>query len=337
MAGEPLPESLAAEGRAMRRALAEDFAAALDGKTRVIVALDPRFPTEDGPWSTVSLDFGSSLDRFREIAGRADYTLLIAPETMGTLERLTRAVEETGTRPLGPSPEAIALTADKAALGRWFARHGIPTPPFQVVEPAKGLPEDWTGPAVLKPIDGAGSIDTFRIDDPNNPPDGALGLAAGLLQPLVAGETMSASLLVSPERGAALIAIGRQRIETREGRFAYRGGSLPTPCPEASPILIRAVESIPGLRGFIGVDFLWDADQGAVNVLEINPRPTTSCVGLCRALPRGLLADAWLAGLNATKRWDPLIDQIAGEVEAAPMVRFDADGRVVLEDEGDAR
>ncbi len=328
MAGEPLPASLAAEGHAMRRALAADFAAALGARTRVVVTLDPRFPPETGCWTTIRLEPSSRLDPLAGITDQADYTLVIAPETMGALEHLTRIVGRTETRLLGSSPEAVALTADKAALGRWFEQHRIPTPPSRVVEPAKGLPVDWTYPAVLKPIDGAGSMDTYRIDDPTRLPDGARALAAGLLQPLVPGEAMSASFLVSPERGARLLAIGGQRVEVRGGRFAYQGGAIPAACREAAPIVTRAVESVPGLWGFVGVDFLWDADRGEGSVLEINPRPTTSCVGLCRLLSPGLLAEAWIAGFNDPERWDGLIDRIVDEIEAAPGVRFDADGRV---------
>ncbi len=335
MAGEPLPESLAAEGRAMRRALAADFAAALGSKTRVVVALDSRLPFEDGPWTVIRLEPDPGLDQIKEIAGRVDYTLVVAPETMGALERVTLAIGETATRPLGSSAEAVALTADKAALGRWFERHGIPTPPSRVVEPARGLPANWTYPAVLKPIDGAGSVDTLRIDDPNRLPDGARGLAAGLLQPLVAGEAKSAVFLISPARGARLLAIGGQRIEVREGQFIYRGGALPTPCPEAAAILTRAVEAVPGLCGFIGVDFLWDADRGEAIVLEINPRPTTSCVGLCHVLSPGLLADAWMAAFSDPGRWDGLINQIINEINGALVVRFEADGRVFPAGMGD--
>lgn len=322
----------------MRRALAADFAAALGGKTRVVATLDARLPADDGPWTTATIEPDSCLDRLRELAEKADYTLLIAPETMGELERLTRLIEETGTRALGSSAEAVALAADKAALGRWLEKRGVPTPPFRIVEPSRGLPDDGAFPAVLKPVDGAGAIDTFRIDDPNNLPEAAREMTIGLLQPLVRGEPRSASFLVSPDRGARLIAIGGQRMETRGGRFMYRGGWLPVDCPVASPILTKAVESVPGLRGFVGVDFIWDSDRGDVKILEINPRPTTSCVGLRRVLPPGLLAGAWLAGFDDLSKWDDMMDSISLEIAAASVVRFGVDGSVALDvEKGAAR
>jgi hypothetical protein len=40
-----------------------------------------------------------------------------------------------------------------------------------------------------------------------------------------------------------------------------------------------ACRTIPGLRGFVGVDLLLDEETGTVTVVEINPRLTTSYLG----------------------------------------------------------
>ncbi|MDR3621014.1 MAG: ATP-grasp domain-containing protein [Paludisphaera borealis] len=332
MAGEPLPESWAAEGRAMRRTLAADFAR-VDAATRVIVTLDQRFAPDDGPWTTVSIEPDSYLERLRDLARRADYTVLVAPETTGVLERLTVEIEEAGGRVLGSTSEAVALTADKSALARWFERNEIPTPRSQVVDPRAGLPADWPYyPAVLKPVDGAGSVDTFRIAGPSSLPDAARSLASALLQPLAPGVAMSAVFLVSSQGEARLIATGRQRMTVEDGRFVYEGGTIPVACPDAWPVLRKAVASVVGLRGFVGVDFVWDADRREATVLEINPRATTSCVGLCRLLPPGLLARAWLAGFADATGWDDAIDRVTRALADAPRVRFDAAGTVSEDD-----
>jgi predicted ATP-grasp superfamily ATP-dependent carboligase len=101
-----------------------------------------------------------------------------------------------------------------------------------------------------------------------------------VVQPFIPGTPMSASFLVGSDGEAWLIGVGVQQTVVRDGRFNYLGGTLPTPCPEAVPLLKRAVEAIAGLRGFVGVDFIWSADKRHVMILEINPRPTTSYVGL---------------------------------------------------------
>jgi predicted ATP-grasp superfamily ATP-dependent carboligase len=139
----------------------------------------------------------------------------------------------------------------------------------------------------------------------------------------IPGVAMSATFLVREGR-SRLIATGRQRMTLREGRFSYEGGVLPCACPEALAIASAAVASVEGLNGLVGVDFIHDPGPGRVTVLEINPRPTTSCVGLARILPPGLLADAWLA--REFDEWSLLMDRVDAAIAAASPIGFDADG-----------
>ena len=88
----------------MRRAIAADFAA-VPG-VRVVMTVDPRLPSRRhrgrGP-ETVR----RRRRDVRGLAGRGSIIpLLIAPETGGVLEGLTRAIIEAGGRPLGSEPDA---------------------------------------------------------------------------------------------------------------------------------------------------------------------------------------------------------------------------------------
>src|SRR5438034_1640905 len=103
-----------------------------------------------------------------------------------------------------------------------------------------------------------------------------------LIQPFCRGEAMSATFLLGPAGQPCLIGVGWQRIEIRDGTFHYRGGRLPAPPTFALGEPLAAVCSVSGLRGVIGVDFVRDPDKGEATVIEINPRPTTSYVGLSR-------------------------------------------------------
>ena len=325
LAGHELPASWASEGAAIRRAIVGDFAA-VPG-VRVVTTLDARLPFEALPGVGVRIIPDREGRSFESLAAEADYTAPIAPETDGILAGLTRAIGRAGGRSLGSEPGAIALTADKLRLAAHFERSGIPTPPTRPVRPAHGLPPDLGGPTVIKPVDGAGSIDTFVVRDPGRPPPSLRRLAKGLAQPYLPGVPRGASFLVDLDGHPTLLAVGRQRIEVdEEGLVRYRGGTIgETPLLDLSEVE-RAVRSVPGLRGFVGVDFLDDPRRG-VTVLEINPRPTTSYVGLARLLPPGTLAGAWLAasagGLGGTDwpgrlRVDPRL----------PPLTFDADGSI---------
>jgi hypothetical protein len=120
---------------------------------------------------------------------------------------------------------------------------------------------------------------------------------------------------------------------SQDGRFRYLGGSLPLPdalADRAVRLARRAVEAVPGLLGYVGVDLiLGEPDDGSRDVvIEINPRLTTSYVGL-RAMADVNLAEAML--------------RVAIGEEVAPLawkrgqVCFEADGRVSFIQELDER
>jgi predicted ATP-grasp superfamily ATP-dependent carboligase len=324
----PLPSSWEAEGRAMRRALATDFAAAAGGTARVTVTLDARLPDDPGPWTVRRIAPGRAAHQLPELARTADFTVLVAPETTGILARLTRALQAADARLLGSLPSAVELTGDKERLCRWFESRGMETPATRRFDPSQGLPRETVFPAVLKPVDGAGSVDTFYLADESSLPVAASGMTGALLQPFVPGTPMSATFLVDIRARAWLIGIGAQDIEVRDGCIRYRGGRLPVPCRSAESQLRPIVETIPGLRGFIGVDFLWDDVRHCATVIEINPRPTTSCVGLTRLLPPGQLADAWLDAFES--RWGDaaLLPGLADRVHSCRPLTFDVSGAV---------
>lgn len=324
LAGEPLPHSWAAEGSAMRRAIAADLAA-VPG-LGVVMTLDARLPDEPGPWTVVQVEPGQEIEVFASLAAQSDWTVLIAPETGGVLADRTRTLDRAGGRSLGSRVDGVELAADKLRLGEFLRARGFNVPEGRRVVPLDGLPGNFSYPAVLKPIDGAGSVDTFLIPDPASFPDEAASSVPALLQAYQPGVPMSASFLVGSDRRARLVGVGRQHVQIRGGRFHYEGGSLPAAIgwEPAQDELRRAVEAVPGLRGFVGVDFVWDEARRDVTLLEINPRPTTSWVGLAQVLPPGRLARAWIDVVEGKNPGGA--DDLAGIVQSQAAVTFRADG-----------
>jgi predicted ATP-grasp superfamily ATP-dependent carboligase len=328
LAGLPLPSSWAAEGCAMRRAIAGEFAACTEGRRRVVMTLDERLPEEPGPWVVARVAGQHRIDQLCDLARAADFTVLIAPETRGILAGLIRQLHQAGARILGSSAEAVELAGDKLRLAARLNLLGIDTPRATRIIPALGLPADAAYPAVLKPIDGAGSIDTFYLANDQSLPENARALPSAVLERFVPGVPMSASFLLADGGQAWLIGMGIQRMAIRDGRFVYEGGTLPALREAALPPVEKAVRAVPGLRGFAGVDFIWDAEKEHATILEINPRPTTSCVGLCRLLPPGELAGAWLAACAPSTGDIDLLSGLARTVHAQEPISFDAGGRV---------
>jgi predicted ATP-grasp superfamily ATP-dependent carboligase len=323
-----LPPSWVAEGAAMLLAISEDFAA-VPG-VRVLATIDARLPIGTPPGVVFHLVYDPASQSIAGLAARSDYTALIAPETDGLLAETTRSIIRAGGRPLGSEPDAVELVADKARLAAHFEARGIPTPASRVLDPSRGLPADWDGPLVIKPVDGAGSLETFVVVDRRIP----AALEPGrkmLVQPLCPGRPMSASFLVDREGRAWLIAVGLQRVEPDgEGRISYQGGTVPARTSVDVAGVARAVDTVPGLRGFVGVDFL-DDGRGSAVILEINPRPTTSYVGLARLAPAGTIAGAWLAAISTGLVGTDWPDRLRSLREHPP-VAFGADGSIRTEE-----
>jgi predicted ATP-grasp superfamily ATP-dependent carboligase len=81
-----------------------------------------------------------------------------------------------------------------------------------------------------------------------------------------------------------------------DGRFRYLGGTVPLDsalCRRAMSLGQRAVEAVDGLLGYVGVDLVLGESADHDWIIEINPRPTTSYLGL-RALSRSNLAETIL-------------------------------------------
>jgi len=334
LAGSPLPASWAAEGRAMRRAIATDFGRLPGGAGRVIVTVDARLPIDTRRWTSVRIAPGEYADRMRELAQAADCTVLIAPETRGILAGLTRDLDDAGARLLGSTADAVELAGDKSRTAARLRECSIDTPPTRIVFPDQGLPRDGEYPAVLKPLDGAGSMDTFYLTGAQGLPAAARAMPIAVLQPFVPGTPMSASFLVGQDGRSWLIGVGAQHVAIRAGRFEYKGGTMPASCRDAAAQVQPALKAVAGLRGFVGVDFIWDEARGHATILELNPRPTTSYVGLVRLLAPGVLARAWLSACEPAASDQAILAGLADCIHGQKRLSFDADGSLSHDDLG---
>lgn len=321
LAGEPVPRGLAGEGLAMRTALVEDLAAM--GRHQIVVAMDERF-TRPVPRGVEAVS-RASLDA---LADASDAVWLLAPETNGWHERLAARLERRGVALLGSGATAVRRAADKSRLPRRLIRAGIRHPRTATIatrheaDPRRAA-EDIGYPVVVKPARGAGCAGV-RLVRRRSELRAALaaahrvnGTGPLIVQEYVSGQSASVSLLADGRRAVPLVVNGQQ--VTGAAAFTYAGGTTPfrhALAAQAAAAAVRACAAIPGLRGYVGVDLVLNATEPVV--IEVNPRLTTSYLGVRAALRENVAALA-LAACD-------------GRLPAPPRpwrhARFDASGRV---------
>jgi len=201
------------------------------------------------------------LEAFQEHLDISEFALAIAPETGMELYRLTRLIEGSQCKNLGSSSKAVRLTSDKLHT---YRRLGDLSPVTEVYRGSTTLEP----PLIAKPRDGVSGEGIMLVKDERE----LERIPAGyLVQEYVPGKPMSASMLIGDE--PRILSINTQELNG----FQYTGAKLPVEL-ERTEELIEGVAKVPGLFGYVGVDFVLNDERTVI--IEINPRPTTPIIGL---------------------------------------------------------
>lgn len=278
-------------------------------------------------------DLGGDYDRgFREAVDDVDSVLLIAPETGGVLGDLTAIVESRGKLVLGSSSGAVECAGDKMRTHRALRARRIPTPETHQVGKSDDLASRARHlgyPVVVKPLDGAGCQTVLIVRRETDLRSVFLsavretGQDTHLMQRYIHGVHASVSVIADGVRSLPLT-LNRQEIRGRN-RLSYHGGRVPLDHPLSSLAFRRAeqvVGAIPGLRGYVGLDLVL-TDRDAV-VIEVNPRLTTSYVGIRKVLRHNL--GAMIMGAAMGDLPDPETIEVVGTATFSTRLRTSADG-----------
>jgi predicted ATP-grasp superfamily ATP-dependent carboligase len=105
----------------------------------------------------------------------------------------------------------------------------------------------------------------------------------GRLEQFCHGTPASVALLCGPSARLPLLPCAQHL--SADGRFHYFGGLCPLDaalCNRAERLAVKTIDTLSGPLGYLGVDLVLGADPSGAEdrVIEINPRLTTSYVGL---------------------------------------------------------
>ena len=225
-------------------------------------------------------DFASAVER---LAACCDAGIVIAPDI--ELARLTRLLESK-TVNLGCPSDFVAICADKVGTSELLHAAGILVP--RIVTADEVVRFDTRSRAYIsKPRFGCASENVFLLREQQrgetysqyDNPD-------SFISEYIRGDDLSCSLIAS--RTSILpLTINKQYIRMENGRLKYFGGYVPYAIDEQIAQRIRQISTnviiTLGGAGYVGIDFVVD-DKGAAYVVDVNPRPTTSIVGIARVL-----------------------------------------------------
>ncbi len=306
-----IPSSLFCEGFAMLRSIIEDFK---NLGFHITTLLDSRIEflshyMKVDVVKSVELE-EDFLKKYTDCVRSSNYCFVIAPEFSNILYNLTKIVKTNKKKLLSIDLNGVKLGASKLETYKFFIANGINTPESYRI-PVKGsiLDINWilqkcdqlNSSIVIKPDDGAGSESVFYFEKK----DDVLQFFERfnktfdtnrkyILQEYIEGDPMSVSIIndqtleKTNENILKILSINAQNLQITDPTMEslYLGGSTPV---EQFEQLRSQIEDIlkcvdlSAFKGYFGIDFVKKTDN-SLSFIEINPRLTTSYVGIRNVL-----------------------------------------------------
>jgi len=270
--------SICAEGYAMLEGLINDF------KSKNADYLISRNSHFEGKYCNPVWIDGDLMNWLNKNIGLYDACLLIAPEEDFILYKITELIEKNNVEVIGSSSDAVKVCSDKYAM--YEALKGK----VKIIETEKVFFDEleyytssFNGKKIIKPADGVSCSGISIVKSLKEVKKAASLMQTNLpyfiLQDFVEGVSASVSLLSNGDKAVPL-SLNLQNIEFRDNGVNYSGGEVPFEHEmslEAKIAAKYAVESIKGLKGYVGVDVILG---DAVHIVEVNSRITTPYVAL---------------------------------------------------------
>ena len=268
-------------------------------KCQISTTLDARLPAlnfsvgttvisaKDDPWAV-----------WEGLIKTCDAVLVIAPETDDVLLRFAQLTQRLGKVWLGCSLDAITICGDKLKTYDFLHAHGVSIPTFSWADLLAYANNNLNvlfengNQLVAKPRDGAGCEDTFvfdRADDLNQfMQNGRKN--SHIIQLFIEGEPASLTMLCS-NGNAQLLSCNAQKVTQLKGKLQYKGSRVNGMAQHwrvFENVSKQLASWLPGLNGVVGIDVVIGKKYGKdiLCIIEINPRITTSYVGLKKAIVR---------------------------------------------------
>lgn len=281
-----LSQSLLQQGTAMRDALLRDLS---DLPYQVVTTVDARLtmPSDCHVCYAINAE-DDAWQKWAEIMHSVDVVWLIAPETDGDLAKLTALALQQNKIILGCGLNAIKVCSSKLSTYKLLKNSGVNTvETYSYTEWPKTSDITW----LAKPDDGAGCEQTVCFDEANALSQWLLQYEhdeTHVIQPYLVGIAGSISCVMHQGK-AHLLSCNKQLITLENNVLTYQGcvvNGIRQHWEKFTILANKIAQLQPDLTGYIGIDVIVsNAEQAeeTITVIEINPRLTTSYIGLREA------------------------------------------------------
>lgn len=287
--GQSLPISLATEGDGMLTAILQDLA--VFSQLELSILRDSRLAeiSDIAHHGKLNYNWIENIGHFEQCwidcLHQCDAVFIIAPETDNLLVTRQQSVLDHGKMYLGSSIEATTMTSNKHLCYQQLRANHVNTPHTAIATEWTLHDIDYSNGIVIKPIDGAGCLDTYLFDeiiDAKNYLDTLTEVVKLklIVQPYIKGLAASLTLFITPN-AATILSVNQQHIKRQQNQLTYAGsiiGNINSPKATLQTIANKIQSAFSGLWGFVGVDLVFSS-SGPV-IIEVNPRLTSSYIGL---------------------------------------------------------
>ncbi|MBN1215839.1 MAG: ATP-grasp domain-containing protein [Candidatus Lokiarchaeota archaeon] len=306
-----IPSSLFCEGFGMMRAIINDFKRL---GFKISTLLDNRIRHFQNLLDVDLIFYINSnmnyISIFKNMVKKNEFCFIVAPESSEILKNLTEIVKINNKKLLSIDIKGIEIGTYKYKTYKFFKKNKLETPKTFKIPMEHRIPNKEfiiskyniiQSPIIIKPDDGVGAESIIYISKKDQIKNilaeklKTLDIERNfLLQEYVNGESLSLSLMnyYSPENNeyrTKILSINTQKIALSKinNSINYLGGY--TPYSNYKKLYKKVSEILNHIKfcqfnGLFGIDFIQNKHK--ISFIEINPRITTSYLGLRNVLNR---------------------------------------------------
>ncbi len=296
-----IPTSLFCEGFGMLRSIIADFKA-LDFEISTI--LDNRIFFLS---NFLQADIVKKVNKndeyikiFKEMVNKCNYCFIIAPETSNVLYNLTNIVKNCNKIVLSTNLNGIKYGTSKILTYQFFKERKILSPRTYLIQPKRDYNNKdfliqkfrkFRSSVVIKPEDGVGAESIYYFEKESRLLNFLANINTHLdknrkfiLQEFIEGKNLSVSLIGAPNinENPIILSVNSQDINLKNLAPEYLGGYTPLinykEIIKKISLILKKI-NILKIEGYFGIDFI-EQYNGSFHFIEINPRLTTSYIGL---------------------------------------------------------